>query len=913
MTARTKNPLSGMHTAGIFSDMSIDGPIIGTLVLIVDRAKNLPNRKTIGKQDPYCAARLGKEARKTTTDVRGGQTPKWDQELRFPVHDSPDYYQLKLSVFNDDKKTELIGETWIDLRDIILPGGGQSDQWQSLNCKGKYAGEIRIETTFYDSRPKPEKPVAKPKPVSSAPEADAGSVSSRTAVKRRPLPSNPGSTEPSPAAKPMPEPVQAPARPQPHGNFIPTQSPLQAVEYNMAQPARFAPVDPYGIPDHGNRFATPPSHHDDAQFRRSVDTNDKFIALEDDRRHSHEQYSRAHDHGPRTSHHHIPPVLEASPPAVLGPRSLGGAPPADDGRPPPPPAHRVRNNSATSHEVNVPSQHKATPSMQMRHDVLRNEAHRHTAQVVPSPTQVMPSGSSYPGRPVYRPYDSAPEMPKQQLLYEDPNHPSPPRHHSYDAVHEPHPRSLQPTVEDVPETWTPPAARSRRPSSIQEAHAEMAYGAVPSPAPLNLSGRGSAASANFPPSPYGMNNFTTSPSPIAAMNHYDDRAMVSHSNSFDASGDPYTDRSMSDGVMVPRSSNFDVAPVPPALVPGVDPALSLEIAARIREDQSRSHERRYTQPAPVVTPTRGRQHSEPPASHVPQSYSHHHRDSGGYGASYSHGASPVANTQMRRHSPSPNPSHTIKRKSVSPAPPPREDGSGRRLSGVPFGPDSYDELNPSVSSGQEETRNGEYTNAYGKIVTADGREVDPSDHLPMDTWAPEPEPKQPKNPEAAPGSRPALAGAQPLPPSGRRQIRITARPQSMAAIPSPYAPVDIEPSPPAASGRNKLQKKRNHHVSALPAPAPHPNPLGPATSHQRNSTPPTALVRAGTFDYENYGPAYGSPNGAYISGPPIPAKVPLMSGGLGPGGNAGGEDWALMDEMSRIDIGTGRSRRHGGY
>lgn len=70
-------PLKGGHTAGIFADMSVDGPPIGTLVTVVDRAKNLHNRKTIGKQDPYCAARLGKEAKKTATDVRGGQTPKW--------------------------------------------------------------------------------------------------------------------------------------------------------------------------------------------------------------------------------------------------------------------------------------------------------------------------------------------------------------------------------------------------------------------------------------------------------------------------------------------------------------------------------------------------------------------------------------------------------------------------------------------------------------------------------------------------------------------------------------------------------------------------------------------------------------------------------------------------------------------
>jgi hypothetical protein len=67
----------GMHTSGIYSNMTVDGPNIGTLVVIMDRAKNLPNRRSMGKQDPYCAARLGKEAKKTNTDRRGGQTPKW--------------------------------------------------------------------------------------------------------------------------------------------------------------------------------------------------------------------------------------------------------------------------------------------------------------------------------------------------------------------------------------------------------------------------------------------------------------------------------------------------------------------------------------------------------------------------------------------------------------------------------------------------------------------------------------------------------------------------------------------------------------------------------------------------------------------------------------------------------------------
>ena len=77
MSSKVLKVAVGAHTAGICADMSVDGPRIGTLVAIIDRAKNLPNRKSMGKQNPYCAARLGKEAKKTDTDMRGGQTPKW--------------------------------------------------------------------------------------------------------------------------------------------------------------------------------------------------------------------------------------------------------------------------------------------------------------------------------------------------------------------------------------------------------------------------------------------------------------------------------------------------------------------------------------------------------------------------------------------------------------------------------------------------------------------------------------------------------------------------------------------------------------------------------------------------------------------------------------------------------------------
>ncbi|KAK6513459.1 hypothetical protein TWF281_005084 [Arthrobotrys megalospora] len=148
------------HPAGIFADMATDGPLIGTLIAVVDRAKNLPNLKSIGKQDPYCVLRLGKHVQKTEPDKRGGQTPKWDAELRFPVHDSADYRHLKIVIFTDDKKTELIGECIVSLDDILdRAGGGQSDGWHQCKCRGKYAGDIRVELTFWDQRPRETAPL----------------------------------------------------------------------------------------------------------------------------------------------------------------------------------------------------------------------------------------------------------------------------------------------------------------------------------------------------------------------------------------------------------------------------------------------------------------------------------------------------------------------------------------------------------------------------------------------------------------------------------------------------------------------------------------------------------------------------------------------------------------------------------
>ncbi|CRK19638.1 hypothetical protein BN1708_012699 [Verticillium longisporum] len=594
MASKSKShPLNGMHTAGIFSDLSADGPLIGTLVAIVDRAKNLPNRKTIGKQDPYCAARLGKEAKKTTTDIRGGQTPKWDQELRFAVHDSPDYYQLKVSVFNDDKKTDLIGETWIDLRDIIVQGGGQNDLWHNLTCKGKYAGEVRMEITYYDTRPKPEKSVVKAKPVTSDSQ-DAPKPSSRSPVKRRPLPSDPFTGEAPTGAASHPEPVATPPRalPRQPSSYIPNQSPLQNVEYNTPPPApRHHQGDPYAVsplqslphtPTSAGRYEIYSSRHDDREYSPRHQSHPS-----QDRREP-----RAQPNGRRESYD------------VFAAEDARQDFPDDDDRPPPPPVHRSRHNSGVSAQDAIIRPAYETPPKTtplMRHDVLKHEAHRRSAP-------------SYPGRPAFRAYDSAPAA--NNLLQNTPeepsHHPSPPRHHSYDTAYEPY-RSMQPTVEDAPESPSQSVGSAHQVVSRRSMNDDMGYDQVPSPAPLNLSGRGSAARGQRDPSPqplysrqddygdYGRQQ-PLPVSPVSSREYTHSPGDVSHPSHSSQSQYP-SHRNELSGTEIQA---YGMPSVPPSLVPGVDPLLAQEVSDRIHDE--RRHERRYTQSA--ATPPRGRQQSQ---------------------------------------------------------------------------------------------------------------------------------------------------------------------------------------------------------------------------------------------------------------------------------------------------------------
>ncbi|WFD41541.1 hypothetical protein MPSI1_000172 [Malassezia psittaci] len=130
----------------------------GTLVCVVLKAKNLPNKRSIGKQDPYAELSIGSDIQCTKPDHRGGQHPMWDEQLHFEIYDSMQQllasdhpsiqgHSLGIACYAHDKDSVLIGDATLSLDEVLSKG--EHDQWISLSKNDRYAGEIYLELTFY--------------------------------------------------------------------------------------------------------------------------------------------------------------------------------------------------------------------------------------------------------------------------------------------------------------------------------------------------------------------------------------------------------------------------------------------------------------------------------------------------------------------------------------------------------------------------------------------------------------------------------------------------------------------------------------------------------------------------------------------------------------------------------------------
>ncbi|KEF62742.1 uncharacterized protein A1O9_00715 [Exophiala aquamarina CBS 119918] len=928
MATKARGAINAAHTAGIFADMSLDGPEIGTLVAVVDRAKNLPNRKTMGKQDPYCAMRLGKEAKKTDTDKRGGQTPKWDQELRFVVHDSLDYYKLKCSIFNDDKKTDLIGEAWIDLQEVIVPGGGQNDLWHQLNFKGKYAGDIRIELTFYDSRPKPEalfdKRKQRDKSHSTASDiaASAGAGSRQLGpreIKRRPLPPGPGGYSSPASAQNTPE-----------------QPPFSTIQPDFAPDAWInRQQNNTNPPPRPPKHPVMPETPDDIGYDLvSECPQDQYEPMPPAMKHSYDQRSTSFEGGHGQQRHHFDQRHSSQEyydddaiPDQYAMDVYGEIPPMQEQ--PLPMIHRA-SRSHDPYEPNTPPRHGQPAS--------------NTSPYYSSPpTQAIQSMPGVPG-PQPLPWQSrgSPSPTKHAVYRDSPLRQSISRH---DMASQPDHYVEQPYDDEPPPP--PPAHGSqlvRMP--VPPASNHTGYGS-----PIRTPANHDSIEERSPLQKLEYNPYQR-PSPSAQ--EFDNQYSPVPSCEYDA-GDDYG--SYRDQSSKRRSSN-NGAP------DSFQPRPSSHVMTRNGQElpQNRSQQRYSASPQDEFrhSPSHGR-----PADNG-------HRNS--YGpprrAQTFDSFDAADDRQMKRSEPlvvrprAISPAHTIPRKSITPTPTTPE--ARNSMGSTPFGPDSYDVLNPGTSPladvgpfatpehAKEASRQNELDKMRdpGPIIGNDGRIIDPSDHLPADTWAPEPERKS-RKPEHVikirtreearmhhrAGSSPASARPHSIATSPYQASPEYAQPPQSEV--SPALPPKIPPSPQAEStpGRNRLKKAMpTRPLPNNPYPHAHTSPAvmtvsspveRPSPTTQRysiGSSPPSGHVqRPPLAEYQipagnTYHQRGGSARPDYSQSPsPTKASYPPPPSVADYGGY--GADDSLALELSTIDIGPSRglrtavrsSRGYGGY
>lgn len=98
---------------------------IGTLVVVVLKARNLPDKHSLYKQDVFGQAALGASTKATKVDIKGGQHPVWDEELRFPIYQKtkPEDRLLEVSCWRKEPRgAECIGKGTVDIEETLRTG-----------------------------------------------------------------------------------------------------------------------------------------------------------------------------------------------------------------------------------------------------------------------------------------------------------------------------------------------------------------------------------------------------------------------------------------------------------------------------------------------------------------------------------------------------------------------------------------------------------------------------------------------------------------------------------------------------------------------------------------------------------------------------------------------------------------------
>lgn len=887
-----------------------------------------------------------------------------DYELRFTVHESPDYYRLKVSVFNDDKKTDMIGETWVDLRELIIPGGGQSDNWHPLQYRGRYAGEVRIEMTFYDTRVQDEAVIERRSHAAGKIQArTSGSTSSSSTVsgprqpkdiRRRPLPTdpnNPTHVRPPPPEKlhTAPAPSQLPSvrAPYPeqqqqqyshhHTYSMPTHN---GSSENLRQPSRHSMIMPteYDVPTHAPTGPRPARGHESPDdFQRQLSQPalpTKFPPT---------IHQPAPVHPPVTYPQATPssrydPVEQQHsyrepPPGsyALQARSNHGRPHSSyDGIPPPMDYRVSRQDLYQNGQEQLPPAEPVEP---------RRNSHVYETRPHQPSTQDYPFSSSerflHGDEPVsYEPASNYALRHSRSMPDEPPHEyvpaplpelgPGPEQDRLYYRQHSNSIASTHSSLRNSMSRGEPHVQYSRMQPKVEDEEDE----GPPPPPPVHRSG-------------LGQSNQQLVPSPRTSYRAYSPEYASSPSASDDVNLPSQPSHYIPDNVRLQDLPPHTTASsMPPSLVAGFDPGIADTETDRMYHERKESKRRSVlfeedgmvTQPPasqppvsqpPVSMPPEPTSIMppypvDPPTKPVSQPVSQPAEDRGLTSGALvrSRGGSVASDSRI-----------VPRRKSVSPQPPPVE---ARSSGTIPFSPDSYDALNPNASrSAQTADPAREYdspTEAMeaarrseaeakrdpGPIIDDNGREIDPSDHLPSDTWAPEPEKKN-RKPELVVRFKNPPAQSPP-PARESRPLRVTFKPS--ADRERTYSPDKALARPNSSyqrgstavertSPRMDLVRGRDAYTDYNRGRDYSRSPGMDSYSSSRKSVSPSP----GSHTSSLYAPA--------STGPPIPAKVPIaqpmnQSYPIIPAGanynHVSGNEGKGMDALSRelntIDIGS---------
>ena len=852
------------------------------------------------------------------------------------MHDSADYYKLKCSVFNDDKKTDLIGEGWIDLTGVVVPGGGQNDTWHQLEFKGKYAGDVRMELTYYDTRARNETVSEKPRERKAEASRNIGNGNDGTNV--------------SGQRKIGPRDVNRRPLPQRHAAAAEERPALR-------EPAHSAPLPVLHPQDHDQSFphiSGDQSNYQSVGSRRPMDVH-------------------------RPSHQ---PQLSTYYPGIAGPYQEYDLPPMDIQ------SDTFHSSRSYYDPDGLPTQHTNSNS-----NGFVAHPSRASLPVTPShpPSQAQYAGDTdgnLPSVDRYRHRSSPSSVP---TLYDSSPPPLSSDSYTYGANYQHHPASLpryntspvkndvfrdsplrqsisqrdvaldlpphsDPSDDEGPPPPPPPVHRSSGPAMSSSPYAMSNHDHVPVPQPLNLS----------------SNSRQMSPLDRSPLQNIE-RNYSPHSSNIDKTGRPPVENDQSH--LAYRKQSYSTAKpqsspgaenIPPSLRSGIAPPGDM-----------------VTNPNFSLDHAQGRQSLPPALVPVGQGKGHLSNDDTQYQALQGEDEWMIS-TPERPYGRSDgrgidsDPRIVPKRRAVSPKQSLDSD-QPNGSSPIPFGPDSYDVFNPSPASSSVAAPESQYATPeqakevarqnevqklreQGPIIGNDGRVIDPSDHLPTDTWAPEPERKN-RKPEVVVRYKTKDGTAQEAGPRGTAGKAM--RPHSFAgpvhggggSIPASESSVNIAAQ--QANARARLQKRAPFRPQPIqPSPQTHSSPAIPTVMHGHGyghshsngggsggfGTPPAAArssysghssaYTGGLDDWSQEPTSYSISAGnspiAYLHGrspiqsaPTPPDKVPLNSyspswqesrspgGGGGMGAGGGGMD-ALRAELSTIDIGGAGNGGGGG-